>query len=163
MARRGRSLLFAAVVAPALLVAACGKQLDVAKPEQAILREVERAYSVDVSEVSCPEDLEAEAGATFKCVVVLPDDRLTVDVTQTDDEGGLRFELAEQLITNERVEQAIRRQYNATAVNCGRREYWVSRPGETFTCRARDDAGGTARIRVTVRDERGNIDLDIAS
>jgi hypothetical protein len=155
-------MLVAATLA-VMLAAACGKELDVSKPEEAIAREVERVYAVDVSEVSCPRDVEVKAGATFDCLVVLPGDRLTAKVTQTDDEGGLSFELAEQILTRRSVTEAIRKQYNATSVDCGEERFWVSRPGRTFTCQATDDAGGDAEIEVTIRDKRGNIDLDFAS
>jgi hypothetical protein len=162
--RAGGRRFGAAGLALALaLVGGCGKELDVSKPEQAIKREVERDYRVAVDDVSCPEDVTAERGATFQCVVGLrAGDRLTANVTQTDAEGALEFELAEQILTPRSVAQAIRRQYKATRVNCGKARYWVSRPGTTFTCRARDEAGGDARIEVTVRDTRGNIDLDFA-
>jgi hypothetical protein len=142
---------------------ACGKQLDVSKPERAIAAAIEERYSIDVQDVSCPQDLKAKKGAQFQCVVTLEGDRLTADVTQTDSSGGLRYQLVEQILTERSVAKAIRAQYNATSVDCGKRTYWVAHPNRTFTCRARDDAGGAARITVTVRDERGNIDLDIAN
>jgi hypothetical protein len=154
-----------ALVVTALVAAAgaCGKQLDVSKPERAIAAAIEKRYSIDVESVSCPKDLEAKKGSRFQCVVTLQGDRLTADVTQTDSSGGLRYQLAEQILTATSVAKAIRAQYNATSVDCGKRTYWVAHPNRTFTCRARDDAGGAARITVTVRDERGNIDLDIAN
>jgi hypothetical protein len=156
-------LRFGVVAFALVLVSGCGKQLDVSKPQQAIKREVERDYGVTVDDVSCPDDVSAERGATFKCVVGLREgDRLTANVTQTNNAGALEFELVEQILTPRSVAQAIRRQYNATKVNCGRAKYWVSRPGTTFRCRAQDEAGGDARIAVTIRDTRGNIDLDFA-
>jgi hypothetical protein len=152
------------LAAAGLVVAgACGKQLDVSKPERAIAAAIEQRYSIEVQGVSCPANLEAKKGSQFQCVVTLEDDRLTADVTQTDSSGGLRYQLAEQILTERSVAKAIRAQYNATSVDCGERTYWVAHPNRVFTCRARDDAGGSARITVTVRDERGNIDLDIAS
>jgi hypothetical protein len=152
-----------AALVPALVAAACGKQLDVSKPERAIAASIEERYSIDVQGVSCPQDLEAKKGSRFQCVVTLQGDRLTANVTQTDSSGGLRYELAEQILTANSVAKAIRAQYHATSVDCGKRTYWVAHPNRAFTCRAKDDAGGAARITVTVRDARGNIDLDIAN
>jgi hypothetical protein len=160
---QGRAVLVGAALVASVSATACGKELDVSKPEEAIAREVERVYGVEVEGVSCPRDVQVREGATFDCLVVLPGDRLTANVTQTDDEGGLSFELAEQILTRRSVTDAIRKQYNATSVDCGEDRFWVSRPGRSFTCQATDDAGGDAEIEVTIRDRRGNIDLDFAS
>jgi hypothetical protein len=152
----------AAVVISTFASACGGKQLDVSRAEDTIRSEVERAYEVEVEDVSCPQDVEAEAGATFRCVVSLPDDRLTIDVEQEDDEGRITIEPAQAVISLANVEQAIRRQYNANEVDCGPRRLWVSMPGRTFECTARDEEGGTGTIVVTVQDSEGNIELDVA-
>ena len=158
--RFGGALCIAAVAAVAL--AGCTKELDVSKPERAIGREVEQAYGVDVVKVTCPDKIKAQAGATFRCVIELKEDRLTANVTQTDDNGGLSFKLAEQILTLRSVASAINRQYNSTSVDCGKRTYWVSTPGATFRCVAKDNTGATGTIVVTIRDTQGNIDLDFA-
>lgn len=145
-----------------VLPAACSKELDTAKPEQAIAREVKRAYGITATDVTCPDNLKAKKGATFQCVVVLSGDRLTVDVTQTDDKGALTFKPAQALITRTTIVAAIKRQYNASSVDCGKNAYWVSRPGRTIRCRARDKVGGSAVVVVTVNDTHGNIELDLA-
>jgi uncharacterized protein DUF4333 len=158
--RFGGALCVAA--AAILMLVGCTKELDVSKPERAIGREVERAYGVDVQKVTCPDKIKAQAGSTFQCVIELKGDQLTANVTQTDDNGGLNFKLAEQLLTVRSVASAINRQYNSTSVDCGKRTYWVSTPGRTFRCAAKDDTGATGTIVVTIRDTQGNIDLDFA-
>jgi hypothetical protein len=150
------------VLVVAAATSACTKQLDVSKPERAIGREVERAYGVTVREVSCPDNISAKRGTTFQCQVFLTDDHLTADVTQTDSNGGLRFTLAQEILTRHSVAKAINEQYKARYVDCGNRTYWVSKPGRSFRCVARDADGETGRVLVTIRDTRGNIDLDFA-
>jgi hypothetical protein len=151
-----------AVLAVAVLAAGCGKELDAAGPEQAIKDAVERNYRVAVADVSCPDGVDAEKGGTFQCEVELPDDILTATVTQTDDDGRVEYQLAQQVLTRESVSKAIAEEYNARSVNCGARDYWVSRPGESFRCRAKDDTGSTGVVLVTIRDTEGNIDLQLA-
>jgi hypothetical protein len=152
--------LGSAIVAILALTAACNKELDTSKPERAIAREVKRAYGITPKEVSCPDNLKAKKGSKFQCVIVLSDDRLTAEVEQTDDKGGLRFDLAQALISRAKVEAAVKQQYNATKVNCGKRDYWVSRAGRTIRCNAEDAAGGKGTVTVTVTDDRGNLQLD---
>jgi hypothetical protein len=153
--------LLAAVVVLALAVG-CGKELDASGPEQAIANAVGRNYGVVVTDVICPEDIDAKQGATFDCIVVLRDDRLSARVTQTDDDGRVEYELVQQILTRKSVTNAIAKEFNARAVECGRREYWVSHPGESFRCRATDETGGEGVIVVTIRDTKGNLDLDLA-
>jgi Domain of unknown function (DUF4333) len=160
--RWSRATLVALVVAAALAVG-CGKELDAAGPEQAIKDAVERNYRVPVTDVSCPDGVDVEEGGTFQCEVELPDDILTATVTQTDDDGRVEYELAQQVLTRESVGKAIAEEYNARSVNCGARDYWVSRPGESFRCRAKDDTGSTGVVLVTIRDTEGNIDLELAN
>jgi hypothetical protein len=156
----GAATVLAAVVLVVLV--GCSTQLDTAKPEQAIAREVQRAYSVTVTGVSCPSNLVAKRGATFQCLVTLPGDRLTANVTQTDANGGLTFRLAEELLTRQSIATAINQQFKSTSVDCGPRTYWVSRPGRIIKCLAKDETGATGTIVVTIRDTRGNIDLAFA-
>jgi hypothetical protein len=163
-ARRARPTTPFAGVALGLLVvgaigAGCGKELDSSGPERAIKDAVERNYDVEVSEVDCPERVEVEAGATFDCIVMVPEDRLAARVTQTDEDGRVEFELVQQLLTRESVAKAIAQEYQARSVDCGERDFWVSRPGESFRCTAKDETGAEGTIEVTVRDTEGNIDL----
>jgi hypothetical protein len=145
-----------------LALAECAKELDVAKPERAIARKVERAYGVTVRDVTCPKNLSAKRGSRFECLVQLTDDQLTANVTQTDSSGGLTFKLGEEILTRRSVATAINEQYKSTFVDCGKRTYWVSRPRRTFRCTAKDEAGDSGTIVVTIRDTLGNIDLDFA-
>jgi hypothetical protein len=162
MTSRRSALTVGAAITTVVMLVGCAKQLDVAKPERAIAREVERVYGVTVRGVTCPRNLSAKRGSRFQCEVRLTDDRLTANVTQTDSSGGLTFKLGEEILTRRSVATAINEQYKSTFVDCGKPTYWVSRPRRTFRCTAKDAAGNTGTIVVTIRDTLGNIDLDFA-
>jgi hypothetical protein len=71
--------LLATLIVPAALVAGCaGTVIDSQKAEDAIADNVETATRVQVETVSCPDDVEVEAGARFDCEVTTSDGRRAV-------------------------------------------------------------------------------------
>jgi hypothetical protein len=91
MHRTTRTLFLVALL-PAL--AACSKTIDTASLEENIRSELTAQAGVTPTDVSCPDDVPVEAGATFECTVTAEDgSTATVTVTQTDDEGNLDWEV----------------------------------------------------------------------
>ena len=91
-----RALAAAALAAAAL--AGCGdddpEMLDFAKVERGIAEGVERDNTnVDVVAVECPDRVEQKKGVVFKCLVkgAKKDQQAEATVTQTDDEGRVRY------------------------------------------------------------------------
>ncbi len=83
-----RRICLGTVVA-GLFLAGCGSETTISqsKAEGFVRGQLQPAPSV----VSCPDDVEAEAGKTFECQVTYADgDRGRVTVHMTDDEGGVR-------------------------------------------------------------------------
>jgi Domain of unknown function (DUF4333) len=44
--------------------------------------------------VTCPDNIKAEKGATFTCRATAQGETVTLDVTQTDDQGHVTFKVA---------------------------------------------------------------------
>jgi uncharacterized protein DUF4333 len=95
--RRGRRSirLFTAIgAATLLLLSACTKTLDTSKLESEIKRGIEKQTDITVKSIDCPEDRKAKQGDAFTCTVTASDGTTgTVKVTQTDDNGNVRWEL----------------------------------------------------------------------
>lgn len=88
--RRG---LAAALAAGALVAAGCGeKTLDTSDAEKKISDSIfdQRKVRVDVS---CPDDMKAKEGETYRCEIEEGGQKLGVTITMTDDDGGFRFEV----------------------------------------------------------------------
>lgn len=81
------------------LLAACSntlepKKLNTEKLEDIFKNGIEERHNLDVTSVSCPEEVEIEEGATFECTAVTSDsDRSSVFVTQENDEGKVTWKL----------------------------------------------------------------------
>jgi hypothetical protein len=77
------------VIAPLLLAACGGTEIDAGKTEALIKNGVEGPEPRDVE---CPDGIEAEKGATFRCEVTyangIPPAEVTVHIV--DDEGRVR-------------------------------------------------------------------------
>jgi hypothetical protein len=63
--------------------------------EQRLTRELVETMNVERIRVDCPVGIEVRRGDTFACVAMAPNgDRVRIDVTQVDDEGGVTWEIA---------------------------------------------------------------------
>jgi hypothetical protein len=90
---RGRTVRIALGVA-AVALAACTKTVNTEGLEQQIAAELRTQTGVNPTSVECPEDVEAEAGATFTCTATADDgSTATITVTQQDDQGNLSWEV----------------------------------------------------------------------
>lgn len=89
-----RARFVAAMAIFALLGAACTSMLDTDGLEEQIVALLEERGDLEVTGVTCPDDIEAEAGATFECTATGDDVEWVVQVTQTDDRGNVEIEIA---------------------------------------------------------------------
>ena len=88
--RRG---LLAALAAGVLVAAGCGdKTVDTGDAEKKISDSIFDQRNVRV-DVSCPDDMKAKKGETYRCEVEEDGQKLGVTLTMTDDDGGFRFEV----------------------------------------------------------------------
>jgi hypothetical protein len=93
---RSRFVRSVGVVALVLATAACPKSLDTTGLEGTLRDQLETELDVTGLTVECPDDIDVKAGDTFRCTATGPDDgSLTIEVTQTDDEGHLTWEFVD--------------------------------------------------------------------
>jgi hypothetical protein len=82
----------ALVAAFGILTACTGRTIDGPSVEQEVLAELQASGS-PVTEVACPDPIDVAAGTSFTCTGVTTDGTWTIQVTQTDDQGSLSFEV----------------------------------------------------------------------
>lgn len=148
-----------AVVAAGLLTGCSPDTLDAEQTEQAIRAAVTERFDVAVETVTCPEDVEAEQGGTFRCTVRAVDgSQGRAVVTQQDDEGRVRARTpflrvadVERLVSRGLAEQSAARRVRLTCP-----DIVVVDVGGRFRCRARAD-GRRAGVRVTQQDAAGGV------
>ncbi|MGH2661409.1 MAG: DUF4333 domain-containing protein [Actinomycetota bacterium] len=87
-------LRFVIIVIAALALAGCTQVLDEEQLESEISSGIEEQTGATGVSVECPEDVPLEQGNTFTCTATSDQgDVGQVQVTQTDDEGNVRWEL----------------------------------------------------------------------
>ncbi len=95
--RRPLRILVVALVFSFVALAACsasvsvGGDLDTDKLENEVEKAL-RESNLD-GQVTCPDDVKGEAGATFECTARVGDETHRVVVTQKDDEGNVSFDV----------------------------------------------------------------------
>ena len=81
-----------AVPAAVLLLGACSKTLEMDEVESQIKTGIEQQTGATVTEINCPDEVEAKDGDTFDCTVTADDgSEATVEVTQTSDDGDITW------------------------------------------------------------------------
>ena len=165
-ASRTRLFTYLLVAGLALTGAACGTTIDMPAVSKSVSDGLASQLSLPIASVTCPtESRAAKAGDTFECIATpTVGGRLTVTVTQQDDKGNVKWEVAktEGLIDLTLVEQAVTSGLKEQAgidatVTCGGGKFRASKPGEAFDCQAKAADGRQAVVGVTVKDTDGNI------
>ena len=78
----------------AIATTGCRTTIDTENLEEQIAQGLKAQTGVTAESVNCPEDVEAEAGATFECTAEAEGGGMaTITVTQVDDKGNVRWEL----------------------------------------------------------------------
>ena len=91
------------------------KVLDSARAEQLIAQATEDQAGVAPIDVSCPSDIEAEAGATFTCTASLEGQPISFTVTQTDDDGNVDVESVNTFVDIATVQASLTQQLGEAA------------------------------------------------
>jgi hypothetical protein len=103
-------LVLGGLVVGAVLLLGATTTLDTADAERQIAQMTEEQAGVAPTGVTCPEDIEAEAGATFSCSASLEDQPMTFTVTQTDDEGTIQVDGDNSFVDIATVEASLTQQ-----------------------------------------------------
>jgi hypothetical protein len=86
-----------ALALPLLLLAGCAEKIDSADLESKLKDQLGQSAGVEPRAVDCPDDVEIEKGKTFDCTLTAPNgDEVRVEVTFTNDEGGIKAVVPEQ-------------------------------------------------------------------
>jgi Domain of unknown function (DUF4333) len=91
-ARSGLGGLAAVVATLALVACSPDKQVDTDRAEAEIKQSLSTQTGDPVQSVRCPDEVKAKQGERFRCVATVSDgSRVRIVVTQTDDDGGVRW------------------------------------------------------------------------
>lgn len=84
----------ALIGATTLTFGACGTSMvNVGNVETGMADQIKKDTGAENVKVTCPEEVEAKTGGTFKCDVDADGNKASFTVTQKDDQGNVRWEL----------------------------------------------------------------------
>ncbi len=120
----------------------CSQNLNMSRVEATIQNDIERqGRRLSLKSVICPNRVQKQAEAYFRCVGQLPDGgEFTINVIQQDDQGTLSWDVpsSKVLINLAALEETIQDETQAAvgkrlAIDC-RDTYRVSKRGDAFEC-----------------------------
>ncbi len=83
-----------ATLLTALAIGACGTEsLDIGKAESEIEKGLRDQLGTKDTSVDCPDEVEAKKGDEFDCKATVDRQKGTVNVTQQDEEGNVRWQV----------------------------------------------------------------------
>jgi uncharacterized protein DUF4333 len=82
-----------ALLAVPLALAGCASDIDGDKLEDEIAKDADERLALVVDAVDCPSP-DTEEGGTFTCTVTVKGQPTELEVTQIDDDGNVRYDLA---------------------------------------------------------------------
>jgi hypothetical protein len=117
-----------------------------------------------VQAADCPIKPAAQAGDSFDCQVTAANQPFTVAVTITDANGQFQWQTKGLLQLN-KLEQFIQTQVREkgggeVTAECGD-TIRSARVGETFDCQVTNAEGQKRSARVTVKDDKGSVDISL--
>jgi hypothetical protein len=145
------------------------KTLDTAEAEREIAQLTEDQAGVAPTDVSCPADIEAEAGATFACSASLEDQPISFTVTQTDDDGNVQINSDNSFVSIAAVEASLNEQWGERAgvpvvstCEADGHSVLVDGVGTPISCIVAnaEDASDSVEVTATV-DESGAVSYEI--
>jgi hypothetical protein len=163
--RAGLTVLWVILVGGCSFEASCGgKKIDSKKGETEIAKMF--AETGLPTKVTCPTGVKIKKDATFDCAVDLGGVAGKVQVTQTDEQGNVSFELVEGFVLSDKLEKVLGEQIKKESgvdakLDCGERVR-ASTPGATFRCTARAPSGEELAIDVTIKDKLGRFSTQVA-
>jgi hypothetical protein len=143
--------------------------LDTAEAERQIAQLTEEQAGVAPTDVSCPADVAAEAGATFTCSALLEDQPISFTVTQTDDDGNVRISNDNSFVDIAGVEASLTQQLSEVAgvdvvstCDTGGHSVLVDGIGTPISCTVAnaEDASDSVEVTATV-DENGEVSYEV--
>lgn len=73
---------------------ACSRTIDKASLESSIKTQLEAKTGISGVTVTCPDNIKAQQGGTFTCTAAAQGQTVTLQITQTDDQGHVTFKIA---------------------------------------------------------------------
>jgi hypothetical protein len=146
------------------------KTLDSAKAEHLISQATEDQSGVRPTDVSCPSDIEAEAGATFSCSASLEGQPISFTVTQSDDDGNVEVDSVNTFVDIATVEASLTQQLGEVAgvevvsvCHVNGHSVLVDGVGMPVPCTVSNAEDDTDSVEVTATvDEDGTVSYEVA-
>jgi hypothetical protein len=163
--RRTGAIAVSLAAAGLLFLSGCSTSIDVDTLEQSVQTGLGEQLGGEWT-VQCPDSMEVQAGLTTNCMATSADgEAIDVNVTQTDDQGNVTWEVPSSGLDVATLESSVAAELGAQVGG----EWTVQCPddipmqeGLTANCDATDADGQSTMIDITQTDDQGNVTWETA-
>jgi ornithine carbamoyltransferase len=158
--RRTGAIAVAIATAGVMLLSGCSTTIDVGTLESSVQTGLAEQLGGEWT-VQCPDSMEVQAGLTTNCMATsAAGETLEVNVTQTDDQGNVTWEVPQTGLDIDKLETGVAAEIAAQVGG----EWTVTCPDDipmekdlTANCEATSADGQSTMINVTQTDDQGNV------
>ncbi len=123
------------------------------------------ATGTNLESINCPSTVDLKVGNRFDCEAVADGQSFAIAVELTDTMGPQFTWSTRGVLQLAKLEQFIQEQVKAkggapVTANCGG-TIRVAAPGESFSCQVTVAQGASRTAKVTVKDERGGVEVSL--
>lgn len=130
-----------------------------------LTRSVSDGAGLPVQTVTCPEQIEVRKGSQFECEATSDGQPFAVAVEITDENGPQFKWTTRGLLVMSKLEEFIQKEVKdrsgvSVTPSCGG-NLRVTKSGDSFDCQITDAKGQSRPVKVSVKDDRGNVDISL--
>lgn len=152
-------------------LSACSATLNTEPLTEEIQSKVKEISGEDLeTSVDCPSGVTAEAGSTFECTATIDGQELTIEVTQTNDDGDLTYDQAQAVLSMQKAEDQISAglveqiggQWTVSCAPDGHETIYISAVNDVWQCQAEGVNGDGQQLQAPIQVTTTSLDGGIA-
>lgn len=138
---------------------------NITKAEAALKNIYTQQIGVPIESVTCPENANFKAGSTFECEAKAQGVNFGIQVKMENDQGKFNTNIKGLLLNLSKIEEKLQATLKEKAgtdvtADCGGK-LRAAKTGDTFTCQLKNKEGQTRNVQITVKNEKGELNVKL--
>ena len=138
---------------------------NITKAEAALKNIYTQQIGVPIESVTCPENANFKPGSTFECEAKAQGVNFGIQVNMENEQGKFNTKVKGLLLNLSKIEEKLQATLKEKAgtdvtADCGGK-LRAAKTGDTFTCQLKNKEGQTRNVQITVKNEKGELNVKL--